>query len=135
MPRPKTSGAGRLRKLECPCGFISYASRGAVIRHGLPFCACGTRLTFADLDDMLQCAPDHAHEHPEFQDYTRRYVERTVRAATHVPAERLRCGGCGAFVPAANTRHSCGFHNDIRGNRNHGGWSTGFSASRLETPF
>jgi len=121
MARPKTSGNGRLRKLECPTdGFIAYTSRGAVIRHGLPLCACGMRLYFADLEDMLCAAPELAHEHPDFAAYTEREIRSAQRAATHVPAGRFQCGGCRKFVPATNHLCECGFHNDIRGNRNHG---------------
>lgn len=136
MARPKTSGNGRLRKLECPTdGMIAYCSRGAVIRHGLPFCACGMQLFFADLEDMLAAVPHQAHEHPDFAAYTEREIRSAQRASANVPAGRLHCGGCNAFVPATNHRCSCGFHNDVRGNRNHGRWVAGASRASAACPF
>ena len=136
MARPKTSGNGRLRKLECPTdGMILYASRGAVIRHGLPHCACGMRMFFRNLEDALCACPELAHEHPDFAAYTEREVRSAQRAASNVPAGRLHCGGCNAFVPATNHRCSCGFHNDLRGNRNHGRWVEGASRAGAAVPF
>jgi hypothetical protein len=136
MARPRTNGSGRLRKLECPVdGMILYVSRGAVIRHGLPRCACGERVFFADLEDMFAAAPQHAHEHPDFKAFTEREIRKAQRAATHVPAGRMQCGGCGAFVQASNALCSCGFHNDVRGNRNHGRWVAGASRVSAAMPF
>lgn len=136
MARPRTNGSGRLRKLECPVdGMILYVSRGAVIRHGLPRCACGMRVFFAELDDQFAAAPQHAHEHPDFKAYTEREIRKAQREAVSVPASRLRCGGCNAFVPATNHRCSCGFHNDVRGNRNHGRWVAGGSRVSAAMPF
>src|SRR3954465_9183270 len=123
MAASKASGKGRLRKAECPtCQMIVYLSRGAAIRHGMPACGCGARMFFADLEDALAAVPGVAHEHPDFKAYTEREIRSAMRAATHVPAAQLRCGGCNAFVSATNERHSCGFHNDVRGNRNFGRW-------------
>ncbi len=138
MARPRTNGSGRSRKLECPtCEMIAYASRGAVIRHGLPHCACGGRLFFRDLEDQFAAAPEFAHEHPDFGAFTEREIRSARRESANsvlVP-NQLRCGGCNAWVSAANERHSCGFHNDIRGNRNHGRWVTGTSRLAASTPF
>lgn len=131
--KPQT---GRLMKAECPtCEFIAYVSRGAVIRHGMPLCACGSRLFFSKLDVQMEALPELAHEHPDFAAMVRREVNAAARAASNVPAERLRCGGCSAWVGATNARHSCGFHNDIRGNRNHGRWVTGASYAASAVPF
>jgi hypothetical protein len=35
---------------------------------------------------------------------------------------RLRCGGCQRWLAAANQACGCGFHNDIAGRRNRGGY-------------
>jgi hypothetical protein len=127
---------GRLMKAECPCcEFIAYLSRGAAIRHGMPQCACGSRLFFSSLDVALEATPDIAHEHPDFAAWTQTQIRSAIREATNVPAARLRCGGCQAFVGATNERHSCGFANDIRGNRNHGRWVTGASRVSAAMPF
>jgi hypothetical protein len=139
MARPKTSGNGRLRKLECPTdGMIAYCSRGAVIRHGLPFCACGMQLFFADLEDMLAAVPHQAHEHPDFAAYTEREIRSAQREARKVPAGTLNCHTCGAChapIRATNTVCGCGFHNDVRGNRNYGRWTAGHSAVSSACPF
>jgi hypothetical protein len=83
----------------------------------------------------MEAVPELAHEHPDFAAYTEREIRSAVRAATHVPAAQLRCGGCNAFVGSTNERHSCGFHNDIRGNRNHGRWAEGTSRIAAAMPF
>ncbi len=49
----------RQRKLSCPaCGFIAYASAGAVIACGLPRCACGSPLAIANPRDLAVIDPD-----------------------------------------------------------------------------
>ena len=136
MARPKSSGNGRLRKIECPTDkMLAYVSRGAIIRHGLPFCACGQRMMFADLEDALCACPELAHEHPDFAAYTERQIRSAQRASRNVPADRLKCGGCHKFVPATNHRCVCGFTNDIRGNRNYGQWIEGASRVSSAMPF
>lgn len=136
MPRAKSTGAGRLRKIECfGCQMILYSSRGAVIRHGLPRCGCGAHMFFADLEDALAASPTVAHHHPDFAAYTEREIQSAMRAATKIPSERIRCGGCNAWVGASNARCSCGFHNDVRGNRNYGRWVEGMSRTRQDMPF
>jgi hypothetical protein len=51
--------SGRQRKLSCTgCGFICYASAGAVISCGLPVCACGLPLTVANPRDLAVIDPD-----------------------------------------------------------------------------
>lgn len=51
--RPAKGHKGRQRKLCCPeCGFICYATAGAVERAGgLPSCACGSPLIVPNLRD------------------------------------------------------------------------------------
>lgn len=51
--RPAKGHKGRQRKLCCPdCGFIAYATAGAVERAGgLPTCACGARMIVPNLRD------------------------------------------------------------------------------------
>jgi hypothetical protein len=137
MARPKTTGNGRLRKIECPTdGMVAYVSRGAIIRHGLPYCACGMRMMFANLEDALCACPELAHEHPDFAAYTEREIRSAQRAATHVPAGRFQCGACRKFVAQTNALCDCGFHNDIRGNRNHGRYEvSGSQRIGVEMPF
>lgn len=129
---------GRLMKAECMgCEMIVYLSRGAVVRHGMPSCACGERMYFSKLDVQLEALPGHAHEHPDFKAFSELEIRRAQRAARNsvlVP-NRMRCGGCNAWISASNERHSCGFHNDVRGNRNHGRWVTGMSRAAAEMPF
>jgi hypothetical protein len=138
MAKGNGSGAGRLMKAECPtCEMIAYLSRGAAIRHGLPTCACGSRLFFSKLEVQMEAVPELAHEHPDFAAFTEREIRSAQRASANsvlVP-NRLRCGGCNAWVSATNERHSCGFHNDIRGNRNHGRWVEGSSRVSAGMPF
>jgi hypothetical protein len=50
--RPAKGHVGRQRKVHCErCGFIAYASRGALQRSGLPRCGCGESMTLANLRD------------------------------------------------------------------------------------
>jgi hypothetical protein len=133
--KPQT---GRLMKAECPtCEMIAYLSRGAVIRHGMPACACGSRLFFSKLDVQLEALPELAHEHPDFKAHTELEIRRAQRAAANhvLVANRMRCGGCNAWIGSANERHSCGFHNDVRANRNHGRWVSGSSRLAAALPF
>lgn len=57
--RPSKGHKGRQRKLACPaCGFIAYASAGAVIAAGIPTCGCGQPMTVANLRDLEKIDPD-----------------------------------------------------------------------------
>ncbi len=50
--RPAKGHVGRQRKMHCErCGFIAYASRGALQRSGLPRCGCGEPMQLANLRD------------------------------------------------------------------------------------
>ena len=51
--------SSRQRKLACSaCGFICYASAGAVIACGLPRCACGAPMSVANPRDLAVIDPD-----------------------------------------------------------------------------
>jgi len=125
-------------KAECPtCQMIVYLSRGAVIRHGMPVCACGSRLFFSKLDVHMEACPDTAHEHPDYRAHAELEIRRALRESRNsvlVP-NRMHCGGCNAWITATNHRCSCGFHNDVRGNRNHGRWVEGSSRVSAAMPF
>lgn len=55
----KAQSKSRQRKLHCvSCGFICYASAGAMISCGLPTCACGTQLQVAKPRDLAVVDPD-----------------------------------------------------------------------------
>ena len=50
--RPAKGHTGRQRKVLCEaCGFIAYASRGALQRSGFPVCGCGRPMALANLRD------------------------------------------------------------------------------------
>lgn len=50
--RPAKGHVGYQRKIHCQaCGFIAYATRGALQRSGFPRCGCGQPLTLANLRD------------------------------------------------------------------------------------
>lgn len=138
MQSKRKAQTGRLLKAECPtCEMIAYVSRGAVIRHGMMSCACGSRMYFSKLDAQMEALPELAHEHPDFASMVQREVRSARRESANsvlVP-NRMRCGGCNAWVGSSNEQHSCGFHNDIRDNRNHGRWATGTSRVAAAMPF
>jgi hypothetical protein len=53
--RPAKDHRGRQRKMHCAsCGFIAYASRGAIERCGMPVCGCGEPMVLANLRDRAQ---------------------------------------------------------------------------------
>jgi hypothetical protein len=57
--RPAKGHKGRQRKLLCSsCGFIAYASAGAVTSAGLPTCGCGAPMTVANLRDIEAIDPE-----------------------------------------------------------------------------
>lgn len=57
--RPAKGHKGRQRKLACPaCGFIAYASAGAVQSAGIPTCGCGSPMAVANLRDLEVIDPD-----------------------------------------------------------------------------
>jgi len=50
--RPAIDHRGRQRKLSCPlCGFIAYATAGALTRAGVPVCGCGEPMVLAKVRD------------------------------------------------------------------------------------
>lgn len=49
----------RQRKIQCDaCGFIAYASAGALMTAGLPSCGCGARMAVAHVRDLAIIEPD-----------------------------------------------------------------------------
>jgi hypothetical protein len=71
---PKT----RSRKLECHgCGFIARASRGALVRAGMPSCGCGERMALADLRD--RAAVDWDALAAELESYGRGAYDAAMR--------------------------------------------------------
>lgn len=143
MPRSKTSGNGsRMRLIVCvdpSCTFTTRATRGAVAKVGrCPTCGCGAPMTFDDIEDVLAVfGPDAIVEHPSYVAEMDRWAGQALREATTGGHQR-RCGGCQRYIRRVNEECGCGFHNDIRGNRNHGRWVEGASfckQARDEMPF
>lgn len=74
--RPAKGYVGRQRKVECPCGFIAYVTRGALEKAGgLPVCACGEPMALANLRDRYAVEPDALERELE------RYGARAYAAA------------------------------------------------------
>lgn len=125
-----TTKGSRLRKVECVyCGCIARMSRAAMARSGVPFCGCGEgRMLVADLEDAARVLPEEElYAHPDFRELAALEERRAVREATKC-GSRMHCGGCNAFIPAANHDCSCGFSNHIvAGGRNAGRWVSGAS--------
>jgi hypothetical protein len=104
--------------------------RGAlatIARVGLPSCACGDRMRPAELEDAARLAELTGDDsiftgHPLYQDAAAAWTRQTLREISR-PGNRMRCGGCRRYIPAANTHCGCGFVNDMRGRRNIGGYS------------
>lgn len=127
----KAAGKGsRLRKVECTmCGCIVRMSRAAMSRSGVPSCGCGAGpMLVVDLEDAARVLPDEVlYLHPDFIDAAQLEHRRALREATGT-GSRMHCGGCSAFIPAANHDCGCGFANHIvAGGRNAGRWVTGAS--------
>lgn len=53
----------------------------------------------------------------------RRLDRRAVRSARRSGGRVHQCGGCRRMLRAVNQLCNCGFHNDIRGHRNRGGYA------------
>jgi len=118
--------SSRQRKLACSaCGFICYASAGAVIACGLPLCSCGRPLAIANPRDLAVIDPD------SFEELTGRlskvahnamtrdagFDDMILRDRGHDPvvarmraARQKRCAadGCGRF--AAKGSPNCAQH-------------------------
>lgn len=57
--RPAKGHKGRQRKLSCEaCGFIAYASAGAIMAAGIPSCGCGRPMEIANLRDLEVIDPE-----------------------------------------------------------------------------
>jgi hypothetical protein len=97
--RPAKGHTGRQRKIHCErCGFIAYASRGALERSGYPRCACGDAMVLANLRDRAAVEWD-ALEH-ELVSYGRDAYNAAMRELGFTdmiqPAARARSLGGGA---------------------------------------
>lgn len=125
-----TVKGSRLRKVECQCcGCIARMSRAAMARSGVPFCGCGEgRMHVVDLEDACAVLPlEELYSHPDFREMAALEQRRDIRQARK-SGSRLHCGGCQAFIPAANHDCSCGFANSIGlDGRNAGRWVSGAS--------
>ena len=118
----------RQRKLACSaCGFICYASAGAVIACGLPRCACGSSLSVANPRDLAVIDPESFDQlagslsKPAHNQMMREcgFDAMILRDKSHDPAvarmraaRQKRCSqdGCGRF--AANGSKTCAQHGD-----------------------
>ena len=85
----------------------------------IPRAAIGAALGVLD-----RCSREEALAELEHEDKTReiRRIERE-EGRGRSNDRRLRCGGCRRWLIAVNEHcGNCGFHNDIRGRRNTGGY-------------
>ena len=118
--------SSRQRKLACSaCGFICYASAGAVIACGLPRCACGLAMSVANPRDLAVIDPDQfdqlagslpkAAHNAMMRDCG--FDTMVIRDPGHDPVvarmranRQKRCSqdGCGRF--AANGSKTCAQH-------------------------
>lgn len=134
MSRPLkgSSSTCRQRKLECVCGCIVRMSRAAMLKHGLPTCGCGQPFAPDDIEDAAILGDQILHDHPDFLQEMVRENAKAIREARagQGGADRMRCGGCSAFIGSATAPCGCGFANDIQGarRRNHGGYVEGASS-------
>lgn len=128
--------ACRHRPIECAvCGLKLRGALASLARTGLPTCACGERMIPTDLEDAARLAelmgdPAVYTSHPDAAAAEQAWVAQTLRQVSRT-GNRLHCGGCHRFIPAANTHCGCGFLNDLRGRRNVGGWSAAPAPSSM----
>jgi hypothetical protein len=121
----------RMRKIECPgCGLILRGSRNPLLASGLPTCGCGCAMQWADAEDAYACLNgDELYAHPLVQELERAEDRRLYREQhSHGGAGSRstvgQCGGCRKPITATNEDCArCGFSNDLRGRRNHGGYA------------
>lgn len=139
MARKRRKQTTRQRKVECSwCECILRMSLAAMRRHGVPTCGCGSEMYPADVEDAALCGDDVLKRHPDYAAEMRRECNRARREHRRSGAGMtLRCGGCQRFIRAANAACQCGFVNDIRGARNHGGYAEGafYVAQDAGVPF
>jgi hypothetical protein len=118
----------RQRKLACSaCGFICYASAGAVMSCGLPRCGCGQSMNVANPRDLAVIDPDgfeqlagslpKAAHNAMMRDCG--FDAMILRDKGHDPVvarmranrqKRCAADGCGRF--AANGSKLCSLHGD-----------------------
>jgi hypothetical protein len=100
--RPAKGHVGRQRKVHCErCGFIAYASRGALQRSGLPRCGCGEQLQLANLRDRFAVEPDALES--ELVSYGRSAYDAAMRELGE-PVEREHGG---AYGHSGAVQHRC----------------------------
>jgi len=121
----------RLRKIHCPtCGLILRGSRNPLLKAGLPVCACGAAMEWAELEDAYACLDGHAlYAHPAVASAEASHDRRLARNDHAIGLKRStvgQCGGCRKPITATNEHcKGCGFANDLRGRRNLGGYGDG----------
>jgi hypothetical protein len=123
MSRPAKGHTGRQRKLACSCGFICYASAGAIRKRGVPVCACGEPLTIAHMRDAVKVSPGHAavlaleqqeREQHAYDEWSERDAKRAQKAGERAEREGFKSGAfncfvCGKFKPSPAAQcHHCG---------------------------
>lgn len=114
--RPAKGHVGRQRKIHCEaCGFIAYASRGALQRSGFPLCGCGEVMQLANLRDRAAVEWDALEA--ELSSYGRPAYQAAMRELgyTDMLPKRSKYGKGGAG------QKRCGWE---------GGYCSVFSASR-----
>lgn len=102
--RPAKGHVGRQRKVHCErCGFIAYASRGALQRSGLPSCGCGEPMTLANLRDRAAVEWDALEA--ELRSYGRETFNSAMRELGE-PVERESGGEWAHWRRSASLRRS-----------------------------
>lgn len=109
--RPAKGHVGRQRKVHCErCGFIAYASRGALQRSGLPVCGCGEPMTLANLRDraavewdaleaeLLSYGRDAYDTAMRQLGYSGMVEPRTRPAGSGLAQHRCEASGCHKFA-------------------------------------
>lgn len=71
------------------------------------------RRRLAPVDDAIEQLQSEAEQLAD---------RRELRRIRRTRVRTFQCGGCSKFLRAINEDCDCGFHNDIRGRRNMGGY-------------
>jgi hypothetical protein len=89
---------------------------------------CGVPMIWGDAEDAYACLEGHElYSHPAVQELEGATDRRLAREASKRGRGKSssvgQCGGCRKPITATNEHCSqCGFANDLRGRRNHGGY-------------